>query len=115
MGQKVIRIDRKTLELQAIYDDRLLPMLAGLRERLGMPPGSLELSRASHVEPAPANDHGSLWSVDLTPLGGPAQVLVDEAGGPFVTHAAALAYEQRWIETHWLGKKQERPNAGTDS
>jgi hypothetical protein len=102
----IITLNRKTLQLQAIYDDRLLPVMTQLQKRLGLPPESLQVTRASHVEPAIGNDAGGNWSVDLTPVQGPANVLKDDQGRPFVTREDALAYERCWIETHCLGYGQ---------
>jgi len=64
--------------LQAVYDDRLLPLLEDADH---------EERRASHVEPLRA---GGGWSADMAPVGGP--VL-----GPFATRAAALAAERAWL------------------
>lgn len=53
--------------------------------------GTVAITRASHVEPAP----GGGWCADLSPVGGP--VL-----GPFVKRSEALAAEVAWLESHWL-------------
>jgi hypothetical protein len=53
--------------------------------------GSLEIRRASHVEPT---DDGR-WFADLSPVGGP--VL-----GPFDHRTEALSAEVSWLEQHWL-------------
>jgi hypothetical protein len=55
--------------------------------------GNPAISRASHVEP---NQHGCWWA-DLSPCHGP--VL-----GPFTHRSEALAAEQAWLETNWLGR-----------
>jgi hypothetical protein len=55
--------------------------------------GSPIITRASHVEP----DQQGRWSADLSPVGGP--VL-----GDFATRSEALAAEQAWLETNWLGR-----------
>ena len=54
--------------------------------------GSLEISRASHVEP---DEHGC-WVADLAPVGGPRL-------GPFEHRSQALTAEQLWLDEHWLG------------
>jgi hypothetical protein len=53
--------------------------------------GSLEIRRASHVEP----DAAGHWTADLSPVGGP--VL-----GPFAHRTEALAAEQAWLNARWL-------------
>lgn len=53
--------------------------------------GSIQIRRASHVEP---NLEGR-WAADLAPVGGP--VL-----GPFRHRSAALAAETAWLHAHWL-------------
>lgn len=53
--------------------------------------GTLNVRRASHVEP---DEHGG-WSTDLAPVGGP--VL-----GPFPYRSAALTAEVAWLQLHWL-------------
>lgn len=57
--------------------------------------GSLNISRASHVEP----DGSGCWLADLSLIGGPML-------GPFDLRSDALAVELRWLEEHWL----ERPS-----
>jgi hypothetical protein len=54
--------------------------------------GQLVIRRASIVEP----DADGFWHADLTLVGGP--VL-----GLFPQRSQALAAEQRWLETFWLG------------
>lgn len=53
--------------------------------------GSLQIARASHVEPTPDGQ----WLADLSPLSGP--VL-----GPFTCRSDALTAEEAWIVEHWL-------------
>ncbi len=54
--------------------------------------GRPTISRASHVEP----DQDGSWRADLSPVLGP--VL-----GPYRTRSAALAAEQDWLQSNWLG------------
>ena len=54
--------------------------------------GTPEIARASHVEP----DEQGCWHADLSPIDGPTL-------GPFSHRSQALAAEQLWLETHWLG------------
>jgi hypothetical protein len=56
--------------------------------------GPLVICRASHVE---ADARGQWWA-DLSPVGGPQL-------GPFTHRSAALATEQRWLESHWLHRR----------
>jgi hypothetical protein len=51
--------------------------------------GTLDIRRASHVEP----DAEGFWWADLGPVGGPAL-------GPFAQRSVALAAELRWLEEH---------------
>ena len=53
--------------------------------------GTLEIRRASHVEPT----NNGCWTADLTPVHGP--VL-----GPFSLRTEALAAEVQWLAEHWL-------------
>ena len=53
--------------------------------------GSLQIERASHVEP----DAAGRWFVDLSPVGGP--VL-----GPYATRSFALEVEAEWLVRHRL-------------
>lgn len=53
--------------------------------------GSLEIRRASYVEP----DAAGQWTADLSPVDGP--VL-----GPFAHRTEALAAEQAWLNARWL-------------
>ena len=55
--------------------------------------GALTISRGSHVEPTDAGE----WTADLSPVHGPTL-------GPFAHRSEALAAEQTWLETHWLGR-----------
>lgn len=50
--------------------------------------GSLDIKRASHVEPDPKNP--GKWYVDLSPVGGPTVHGYD-------TRAQALASEEAWL------------------
>ena len=68
------------MKIKAIYDDRL---------RFAQALGSVEIKRASHVEP-----QGTQWIADMEPSGGP--VL-----GPFDTRAQALQEEQAWLLKCW--------------
>ena len=53
--------------------------------------GTLNISRASHVEP----DGEGRWFADLRPVDGP--VL-----GPFSVRSEALSAERVWLERNWL-------------
>ena len=53
--------------------------------------GSLEIRRASHVEP----DAAGQWTADLSPVDGPVI-------GPFAHRTEALAAEQAWLNARWL-------------
>ena len=53
--------------------------------------GSLQVERASHVEPT---DDGS-WTADMSPVDGPLL-------GPFAMRSAALEAERTWLLDHWL-------------
>lgn len=72
-------------DVRGIYTDAL--DFAALGEFLG---GEIEITRASHVEPA-----GLQWEADMGPVAGP--VL-----GPFPSRAAALAQEVEWLREHHL-------------
>lgn len=102
----LVRLDKKTGQLMALYDDRLLPYVQQLQARLRLSESAVSLTRASHVEPALNNSAGGNWLVDLRPSGGDACVLVDEHSQPFVTRDAALAFERRWIEARLRGVTQ---------
>ena len=53
--------------------------------------GSLEITRASHVEP----DATGHWWADLTPVAGPTL-------GPYRQRSQALAAEAAWLRDHRL-------------
>ena len=53
--------------------------------------GTLQIERASHVEPTTEGQ----WVADLSPVGGPTL-------GPFDNRGQALAAEAAWLEVHWL-------------
>jgi hypothetical protein len=55
--------------------------------------GSLQIQRASHVEP---DAHGR-WLADLGPVGGPQL-------GPFPRRTDALTAEVAWLTEHWLAR-----------
>jgi hypothetical protein len=50
--------------------------------------GSLDIKRASHVEPDP--DQPGNWYVDLSPVGGPVM-------NGFTSRADALKWEETWL------------------
>jgi hypothetical protein len=54
--------------------------------------GSLEIRRASQVEP----DAQGQWWADLAPVQGPKL-------GPFAQRGEALKAERAWLEEHWPG------------
>jgi hypothetical protein len=60
--------------------------------------GQLQITRASHVEPAA----DGLWWADLSPVGGPSL-------GPFDRRSQALDAEKNWLE-HWLAKSPDPPS-----
>lgn len=76
----------RTGGLQFIYDDAL----AGLLDT-----GPAQVTRASHVEPAPGG-----WTADLSPVGGP--VL-----GPFPLRQVALDAEVAWLRMNVLGHSRQ--------
>jgi hypothetical protein len=51
--------------------------------------GTLQITRASHVEP----DALGRWWAELSPVGGPKL-------GPFVYRSEALEAERMWLEAH---------------
>lgn len=61
--------------------------------------GDVQLRRASCVEPIPGE--GNRWQVLMLP--GEELFLVDEAGEPFRSRSAALAFEKRWLERKMFG------------
>ncbi len=67
--------------VRAIYDETI--PLAAL--------GSVDIQRASHVEPTT----DGRWTADLSPVGGPKL-------GPFAHRSEALDAEQQWLLRHWL-------------
>jgi hypothetical protein len=73
-------IDNKGL-VRCIYDESI--NLAAL--------GSIDISRASHVEPTPDGQ----WTADMSPVAGPLL-------GPFAVRSEALAAERGWLERNWL-------------
>lgn len=63
--------------------------------------GSLDIKRASHVEPDP--DHPGNWYADLAPVGGPML-------SGFTSRADALAAEEAWLnERMRIEHVQARP------
>ena len=52
--------------------------------------GSIDIKRASHVEPT----RDGQWTADLSPVAGP--VL-----GPFALRSEALAAEREWLQRNW--------------
>ena len=56
--------------------------------------GSLQITRASHVEP----DQQGQWWVDMSPVGGPKL-------GPFDKRSEALEAERKWVESVHLNSK----------
>lgn len=112
MASEPLRLVIEGGKLRAVYDDRLLPYLEAVRRQLGLPAYALQLTRASHVEPAPPGGE-ALWWVDLGPVGG-GLYSADEYGQPFRTKTAALAFEHRWLEENWLCCIAKRgPSSGT--
>lgn len=67
--------------VRTIYDETI--PLAAL--------GSVNIQRASHVEPTT----DGRWTADLLPVGGPLL-------GPFAHRSEALDAEQQWLLRHWL-------------
>ena len=65
--------------------------------------GTVEIRRASHVEPLNVDPHGESnkyepkWNVDLRPVGGPGSLTP-----LFYTREEALNAETHWIETNIL-------------
>jgi hypothetical protein len=60
--------------------------------------GNLDIRRASHVEPDPAQP--GKWYIDLAPVGGPATYGYD-------TRAQALAAEEAWLHQQMREKHVE--------
>ena len=73
-------IDNKGL-VRCIYDEAI--HLAAI--------GSIDIKRASHVEPTADGQ----WTADLSPVAGPYL-------GPFAVRSEALAAEQQWLRSNWL-------------
>jgi hypothetical protein len=53
--------------------------------------GSIDIKRASHVEPTADGQ----WTADMSPVAGPLL-------GPFAVRSEALAAERQWLERNWL-------------
>ena len=53
--------------------------------------GSVDIQRASHVEPNP----DGTWTADLSPVGGPQLE-------NFPDRSTALEAERHWLENNWL-------------
>jgi len=70
--------------VRCLYSDALADLLDE---------GETTVRRASRVEPA----EGGGWTVDLSPVGGPARL------GPFRLRGEALAAEAVWIERTVIG------------
>ena len=70
-------------EVKFLWNDSLAPLLEL---------GEGRIVRASHVEP-----DGTLWSADLSPVGGPTL-------GPFQLRQEALDAERTWLEENDFGK-----------
>lgn len=68
-----------TPKMKFIYNDKLRPLLDM---------GRANVRRASHVEP-----HGTQWTADLSPVGGPLL-------GPFDLRQEALDAEVAWLAEH---------------
>ena len=66
--------------------------------------GSLQIRRASHVEP----DGDGRWFADLSPVIGPCL-------GPFQFRSDALAAEAAWINQHWLANAVGSTDAQTSA
>ena len=62
--------------------------------------GSLQIERASHVEP----DESGRWSVDLSPVDGPRL-------GPYLTRSHALSVEAEWLLRHRLSAAGTQPTS----
>ena len=106
-------------QMSAIYDDRLLPYIDRIRGEFGLPPNSVKIIRATHVEPtgdlrreassvlqSQGLDLQALtnkWWADILLSDGPPEVL-----GPFDTRGEALAGEKEWLVRYWLRQKEGR-------
>lgn len=71
--------------LQYVHDDALAAYLEPFAS-------SVEIRRASHVEPAA---DGRSWEADLAPVGGPKLI-------GFKTRAEALLAERDWLQEHYM-------------
>lgn len=96
-----IHINRKTGEVRAIYDDRILPYIDRLKSELDLPDSAVTISRATHIEPDEHRTYGGNWYLDFTPVDGPL-VYCDDNGHPFVQRTAALLFERQWLIDNWL-------------
>lgn len=63
--------------------------------------GTMQIRRASHVEP----DTMGKWWADLSPVRGPRL-------GPFDLHSQALHAEWQWLDKHWLARPRPSPPEG---
>jgi len=59
--------------------------------------GTMEIRRASHVEP----DGAGAWWADLSPVGGPKL-------GPHARRSAALEAELNWLQQNLLEPRKEK-------
>ena len=66
--------------------------------------GSLQIRRASHVEP----DADGRWFAELSPVNGPRL-------GPFQFRSDALAAEVAWLNQHWLANAAGSTDARTSA
>lgn len=98
--------------LKAIYSDELLPYIERIQAEFGLPADSLEIRRATRVEPDPDRTRGGNWLVDLTPVGGPV-CYDDEKGNPFIKRQEAIDFELRWLDAHWLSRRLQDVSAVT--
>lgn len=64
--------------VEFVHDDKLTSVMKPL--------GTVEIRRASHVEPTTDGE----WTADMSPSGGPTL-------GPFPTRTEALAAERQWL------------------
>lgn len=87
MAQPIVfKIDSNTGCLEAIYNDRLVPLMAE---------GESTVRRASHVEPVTIQGQ-TWWEADMSPVGGP---LLPARR----TREEALAAEVAWLNANYLG------------
>jgi hypothetical protein len=73
--------------MRFIYDDDVASVVQDL--------GSLDVRRASHVEPCEGG-----WEADLSPVSGPTL-------GPFTTRKAALEAEVEWLKENRIPVPKE--------